>query len=457
MKFKKILLCICMVLCVCLGLAACGEVFKTGPSTNAAVIGNGGLAVMKGEYIYFVNGYNSASDNYQQNKGDKIYYSAIYRVKAENASYEITTSNGVSTVSFNEGSLPECDENGNLPGAERLVSKVGGFENTALYIFDDYLYFTTHTNSINLSSDQVNTAGVEIYRINLNGKDLKKLYTLSTFSEKGQVNFYKNGNNVYGVFYDGSNKLAVYRGTKQVFEKEKVSSLAMPYFSTYSPSVNNASEQTLFYIEDGKLNSYVVGGETSEIETSSVPTALGAVANKRLFYTQDGALKFIEFGFSSFDAGSNLRVVSRQNITSFIVMNTERVQVVAKTASGIDILKFREGENPEIVRLSSNTNATLIGINGETVFYADKTADSEAIYMAREFLAETKVNGSNKVVAKGNKFASVTGKYVYFYTEFTNKEGSSTYLARVDVSNPSGEMNVDYVCARLKKDYIDKE
>ena len=132
MKFKKVLLVICMVLCVCLGLAACGEVFKDGPRSDAAVIGNGGLAVMKDEYIYFVNGYSSASDNYQQNKGKKIYYSAIYRVKAKDASYEITFNDGKAMLNFNEGWLPDCDENGNMPGAERLVSKVGGFEYTSL-------------------------------------------------------------------------------------------------------------------------------------------------------------------------------------------------------------------------------------------------------------------------------------------------------------------------------------
>ena len=32
------------------------------PSSSAEVIGNGGLAVQKGNYVYFVNGYKSISD-----------------------------------------------------------------------------------------------------------------------------------------------------------------------------------------------------------------------------------------------------------------------------------------------------------------------------------------------------------------------------------------------------------
>ena len=60
-----------------LALAGCANGIEL-PNTNAGVTGNGGLAVQKGEYLYFVNGYTAVSDMKDgDNKTEDISYWCI--------------------------------------------------------------------------------------------------------------------------------------------------------------------------------------------------------------------------------------------------------------------------------------------------------------------------------------------------------------------------------------------
>ena len=121
---KKSLIVVLLLLCVTFVFASCSKpIFNDGPSSNDQVIGNGGMAVIKGEYLYFTNAFSSQEDvAVGGNKYDKEEpISAIYRTKLNNGSISI-------------------DENGNPVGAEILVKQIGGFEQTNLYIVGDYLY-----------------------------------------------------------------------------------------------------------------------------------------------------------------------------------------------------------------------------------------------------------------------------------------------------------------------------
>ena len=128
------------VLCL-LTLVGCGVNLKM-PDAESAVTGNGGLAVQKGEYIYFVNGYQKATDlkDGQNNGGNK--YSAIYRTKLED--FELV-----------------YDEDGALQNCELIVDKVCGFERTALYIFDDYLYYATPNTQKVIKDDELSNLVIQ--------------------------------------------------------------------------------------------------------------------------------------------------------------------------------------------------------------------------------------------------------------------------------------------------------
>ena len=67
--FTKILVCLILIVFT-LGLAACGRSNNdnfTYPTSQLETVGNGGMAVRKGDYLYFVNGYISSADMETQN------------------------------------------------------------------------------------------------------------------------------------------------------------------------------------------------------------------------------------------------------------------------------------------------------------------------------------------------------------------------------------------------------
>ena len=129
-KFTKIL--VCFMLCVCgLLMVACGdprtkeEKAFTYPSVDDVTYGNGGLAVRKGDYLYFVNGYRSVS----------------------------SLSSKEETVEVGSLMLTKLDKNGNIVKNDEgllkddyyitMNDKLCGYQVTNLFIHGDYLYFVS--------------------------------------------------------------------------------------------------------------------------------------------------------------------------------------------------------------------------------------------------------------------------------------------------------------------------
>ena len=153
--------------CTCL-FTACGKKGLTdNPATDAEVIGNGGFAVVKGDYLYYVNGYvddyvGTLRENPSLNKEGEVVFGGIYRTKLV-------------------GGKIQKDDNGFLSNTEQVVSQVVGFENGGFYILGDYIYYTTpHMNKD--GSGTVRTDYTNICRINIDGTDSERLYVSKSAS-----------------------------------------------------------------------------------------------------------------------------------------------------------------------------------------------------------------------------------------------------------------------------------
>lgn len=92
---KKYLLSLIMIICACtFVLAGCGaKGLNDNPPTNAQITGNGGYAIRKGDYLYYVNGfvdnYTTELDDYKKdNVQGKVVYGAIYRTKLVNNDFQ---------------------------------------------------------------------------------------------------------------------------------------------------------------------------------------------------------------------------------------------------------------------------------------------------------------------------------------------------------------------------------
>lgn len=154
------------------------------PPTQAEVFSNGGMSVVKGDYLYFVNGYvDETTLTKDDNKAGKVKKGALYRTKLSDR---------------------EIDKNkdGFLNNADLVVSKVVGFSNGGFEIIDDHIYYATPYMKLD-KAGVLQSNRVEIHRIDIDGTDDKVIYTTSTAETELDWTMRKVGDKAYLLIYEG--------------------------------------------------------------------------------------------------------------------------------------------------------------------------------------------------------------------------------------------------------------
>ncbi len=203
---KKILKsCLLMLVAVCVSFSFVGCKKKVSPTTtntsniklSNGVSTNGGMTVVHGDYLYFING-TKDNDGKSQKKNTR---SAICRVK-----YNIET--------------------GKTSGdMEVVVNELVGFSDGALHIFGDYLYYTTPCNGEN-SSGTVLFNKTVFKRYDLVNKKSYTLYTTELNSSSEVVNYayYVVGETLNLVVYEKTNAtIKSFKIDKKVTENYTIS------------------------------------------------------------------------------------------------------------------------------------------------------------------------------------------------------------------------------------------
>ena len=242
-KFSKILI---LTLCVCLSLfafAGCNNALKGGPSANDVVYGNGGIAVVKGDYIYYVNGYTNYSDVTSKSKNTNVKKSALYRTKLNNGKLDYT---------YNELDTEQKYSN-TLSLTEVVAPKVVGHENTALYIYDNNIYYSS-PNTDKDREGNVKNEYLDFYVSNLNGTGNKHIYKTNASSSNQKYAFTKIENTVYLLCYDGTNLVIVNTSTKAVKTiSNAVTSAEFSVKSTYASARNISRIDFIYPYEQNKV------------------------------------------------------------------------------------------------------------------------------------------------------------------------------------------------------------
>ncbi|MBR4270665.1 MAG: hypothetical protein IKQ31_03205 [Clostridia bacterium] len=231
-KFASFAICAGFVGCSIFGLSACSnsELTQEGPSATDFVVGNGGLAVQKGDYLYFVNGYVEQDGMEKATQEKDIVHSAIYRIKLTDG--KVTEA------------AKEKDKDGNEidNGSQKLeklckvVSKVSGFKYSNLYIFGDYLYYSTpNTRVPGKNEETTDNSGnlldhIDFYRVKLDGSHEQRIYSCSSTNENTQVAMFNFGDKYYQVVKDGDKLVLTVNNGKVVNAtiSEKVNEVAFP-------------------------------------------------------------------------------------------------------------------------------------------------------------------------------------------------------------------------------------
>ena len=429
--------------------------------TNADVTGNGTLAVQKGNYLYFVNGYTAISDmKTGDNKGGNQ-YSAIYRAKLD--------ANGNLTY----------DEDGKLQNTERIVDKIVGFDKTQLYIFGDYIYYATP--NIRKPDDDSNRFKItDFYSAKLNGENKSLVYRTPKASDSTDYQFYVTENNsnaskkqVYLSVYQEKELVIINCSTKdKIYSVENVDSCVMPEAKNYLAENNAVSvqNQTIYYTRDASeqeastgnvLASIKLGEKTENIIAKGTNTyAVSYFVNGGLLYTEKDEHDSSYYKVADFAQDGSLNISNARQVIA-----TENVN---------GLIYLCDYENPfyaGVVYKNSESGLTYLNGNGETkvLFDGEKVTalcfEKNYVYAYDADNSIYRINVLNDISVKiydtkakkdiedeesetwpnpyfdAAKNFSVNGNYTYFFVKYTgdDEDDNGYYLNRVKISSADGQ------------------
>jgi hypothetical protein len=266
-----------------------------GPENTASVSGNGGNAVMVGEYLYFTSGYISLNSiKYKQNEYNNV--------KGEGAIYRVKMSGGLPEYDngyLSDLGLQDWDEykdkdrfhpeqkpeyaaamdlrikKGDL---KLIVPKVAGWENSALWVFGNTLIYTSPNNTKN-KYGKLQRNKIDFFAVNLNGDNNRKIYTTRTesvtLSDFTAVNV---SGKTYLLCHDGESLVRVSMNGTVSTVSTKADSFAFPRVTSYYSGYDYSIEGDKILTDDtanlaksyAGMMEYVFYTEKRETDTKSI-------------------------------------------------------------------------------------------------------------------------------------------------------------------------------------------
>lgn len=204
-----------IVLCVLL-LAGCAEKWAAvggGPAADAAVAGNGGLTVQKGNFLFFINGTSST-----------------------------TAANSYGVVE--KGSIVRQDLDKPEEEPVIVVPKIvlSSFKGGGFYIFGDRLYYPSPSEGEDNRGNKL-TSYLDFFSVKLDGTDNTKIFTLSANS--GAYKFYQDAESkaVYLTYVSGTTVKTVDCASK---DREKSATHAT-IISAFTGTLKMADDGYIYY------------------------------------------------------------------------------------------------------------------------------------------------------------------------------------------------------------------
>lgn len=432
-KFTKIL--ICLMLCVFgISFAACDKRSEkeknfTYPPKNAEVVGNGGLAVQKGNYVYFVNGYKSVAD--------------ITNKKAK----------------YNVGSLmlTKLDENGDVVKDEKdlmhddyfikMTSKLSGYEASNLYIYGEYLYFASPCLE-NEKGDKVwAKERVIIHRIKLDktGK-IETVYESGVKVENLVYEYFETEDDLYILAWEKGESYYSKNGTDALVRIDATSKSSKVVAKNVKSFAFDQSTNNVFFVqkdEEYTLNKFdIVENKTSAYETKDEEFAVLAVASDKVFITKthntSAENKTVDVFASNIETETGFEMICSYADGEKVFATTDGSAVVVVSAGVLRIVDVNNGDK-FYVQDGSETIEIVGFVNGCVVYYATKDSATKLKMVSYSNLIQ---NNSAEIIELTEIAGSVykfdiesDDNYIYFF----NQEGSNIYLNRIKAQNNVNE------------------
>ena len=466
MKKKTIVSVVALIMTitlVCVALAGCNKTYKrdalaNSPGSDAAVSGNGGMAVKVGDYLYFINGYAGQD---AANEFGEVVKGAIMRVKF--------TADGNPDPSTVETVVPKNVYNTSA--------------NSSLVIRNGYIYFTTPSDKSD-SDGNAKTSEMVLMRSTLDGS---KTETIAEFSD--YTPSYRVSAN-YIVYVNSASELHLIDLKSKKFTDtlvdEKVSSFTVPdYADDY-----NSMEDVVFYLKSADsayathniVYAYKAGGSPKAVidglgsyPAETLPHAGGYKLTLldvtfegeglRLQYTKTdsgsntkstGVYSYLFDATLAFNAAAEVRYTTGTTYTSLWYLDSENI--LAVDSDSIDFI-FKKGDSWEIRR-------NLVEVSSVSILTASMTASAESavvVTLRIDYINSSKVYGISLLLDKNDTanldYDSVELLFDSKYaTDWLSLDlvGNTVYFFNSDVLNNIYFVNLDEVNPRNANSRIAK-
>lgn len=419
-KLGRILVCFMLVLCTVFTFAACGSVnWSKTTNDTSKVTNNGGIVTVRDGYMYFING--TKENNGKGNKGN-IVQSAIYRVKIDA-----------------EGKVADDAK------YEKVVNALVGYENGSVFAFGNYIYYTTPCNDVNKSSEVLFNK-TEFKRYDLINKESQLIYTTTTSKEDFEFSYYKQGNGLYLLVYEGGESdtlksIKIDTEMKTIFTKNKVQSVLFAEHGGEETGANSYAYYTLsadmYSANPSGVRVYKVmpnGADNKKISEGKTVSLLTVRANK-LIYSCDSTCYFSEISEGQNTLEFNSTNVVCYNTYDTIIFN-EDLSVIVLDNNTLRKMKYENGKrtiDKAIYVYNDKTTMDIIGMYDNYLVYSissviykiDVVSDS----VKPVKISETKID---EIKDDSRLIPEIVGDYLYALC--TDKDSDVTYLYRFDLT-----------------------
>ena len=475
----KISLAVMMLLVITFCFSACGGLgrFDDNPNADDIVYGNGGLTVQKGDYLYFVNGYIDTSSVGETNKYGDIDQSAIYRVKLTDGKVVETN------VEYDEDGNRVVDETQEINDVDIVVPKVAGFEYSDLYIFGDYLYYTTPNNKKD-NSGNVLTSQLQYYRTPLDRSGSNDLL-YETISDNSEVSLsmYQIGDIVYQIILDGEtlvvNTIDGEDVTRTTVTEHAHSASSPVYANSNSPI--NAIDNYIYFTEPFE-NENITGAvlkaynlatkETSTVLSQENVTYEIINTNGRYLYclitdagTPGFTTKIYAMSISANTDGTfktNTTLVSKQsvgssaNITEYALAASNHGPAIIYT-DGTNTYFKKANSDAGITVLTSDVVSEIVEVTDQYMYYISSSNLYRIDYTQANQTAELMIPSDVTPKADIANNFDVDGDNIYFFVQYTNNYYMHYVTYSAGVTDDAGNPYTHFIGKLLEEDYLGTE
>lgn len=432
-KFTRIL--ICLMLCVFgFGLVACGdprteeEKNFTYPTGSDVVYGNGGLAVKKGNYVYFVNGYKSIED--VSNKKDTFTVGSLMLMKLGENGEVVTDDEGLTKDEY----------------FITMHNKLCGYQATNLFIHGGYLYFVSPCLE-NESGDKVWAKERVVFnRIKLNkSSSVEEVYSSGVKYDQLQYEYYQENGQLFIMVWEKGDSYYSNNGTNALIRVDATGKSSYKVANDVQSVVFSENSDEIFFVKHASsdetydLKKYdIVSNQVEDYYSNSKTFEAKAVANGKVFILAShgvGSTTDIKVSnianhsdFALFYAYSDSATMSYANDGTVVAVNGNVISIV-KSLTDIKVVIDAEA-----------TSINVIGFANGCVYYYDEVSNIKYVSYSNVLA------GNQPEIKTLTTIDAVSSDCSYFDLDedesmmyFYKKVGENYYLHRIRINNNIGE------------------